>query len=170
MNMKKIYGFCFLILLLCTSSCASSFEQFYNRHKHDPEVTAVQLPRFVRNLLGTLSPEMNQLFRTVQDFRFISINNTTTLQNNLIRKEINMITTNRFTDILRKNTDGQQKIVSVLEDGDVIKKLLIFNSFENKNTALYLKGNFNPLQIKKLSKGQEFDNLIQTLTNNYSLK
>ena len=164
--MKKKYVI-YLFLALLNSSCSSSFESFYNRHKHDPEVTAVQLPRFVRNLLGTISPEMNQLFNTVQDFRFISINNTSGLQNNLIREEINAITTDRFTDILRRNTDGRHKIVSVLEDGDVVKKLLIFTSLKDKNTALYLKGNFNPLQVKKLSEGQEFDSLIQTLTTKY---
>lgn len=165
--MKKIATiFLFLILV---SSCGSgkSFQSFFNNHKNDLGVTAFQVPNFMRALLSNISPEINSLFSNVRDFKFITFNNISKEKQTELINEMNLVTANNFTDVLRKNTLEKTKILSVKEDGDVVTQAIIFNSTLVKTSVFYLKGRFDPNRIKELSDTNQFENLSSKLLLNY---
>ena len=165
--MKK--AFLISLFLLMTISCGSgkSFQSFFNNHKNDLGVTAFQVPNFMRALLSNISPEINDLFSNVRDFKFITFNEISKVKQTELIHEMNLITDNNFTDVLRKNTIEETKIVSVKEDGNVVTQAIIFNSTLTKTTVFYLKGRFNPNRIKELSETNQFENLSSKLLQNY---
>ncbi|APZ46482.1 hypothetical protein BW723_09315 [Polaribacter reichenbachii] len=166
-KMKKIILiFSFLVL---TISCGSSksFQSFFNDHKRDFGVTAFQVPNFMMSLVQNISPELNNLFGNVSDFKFITFDAISREKQNLLISEMNLVTNNNFTDVLRKNTIEQTKIVSVKEDGNVVTQAIIFNSTLAKTSVFYLKGRFNPNRIKELSETNQFENLSSKLIQNY---
>ena len=80
---------------------------------------------------------------------------------------MNLVTTNNFTDILRTNEVEKTKIISVKEDGEVVTQAIIFNSTLAKTSVFYLKGRFDPNQLKQLSEKNQFENLSDKLIQNY---
>ena len=56
-----------------------------------------------------------------------------------------------------------------MEDVDVVKQAIIFNSTLNKTSVFYLKGRFDPNQIRKLSETNQFENLSSKLLQQYSM-
>lgn len=158
--------FAFLFLL---SSCGSgkTFQSFFNDHKTDLGVTAFQVPKFMMTLVQSISPEINDLFGNVRDFKFITFNDISSEKQSELISEMNMVTDNNFTDILRNNTVEKTKIVSVKEDGDVVTQAIIFNSTLAKTSVFYLKGRFDPNRIKQLSETNQFENLSTKLIQNY---
>ncbi len=166
--MKKLV---LLMVMILFFSCGShrSFQSFFNNHKNDIGVTAFQVPNFMRSLLGSISPEMSSVFSNVRDFKFLTFKNMTREKQQLLIKEMNMVTGDRFTDVLRVNTLEKTKIVSVLEHVDVVKQAIIFNSTLDKTSVFYLKGNFDPNQIKKISEANQFEDLSNKLLQQYSI-
>ncbi len=165
--MKKLATI-FLFLLMFTS-CGSgkSFQSFFNNHKNDLGATAFQVPNFMRALLSNISPEINSLFNNVIDFKFITFKDITKAKQTELISEMNLVTANNFTDVLRKNTLEKTKILSVKEDGDVVTQAIIFNSTLEKTSVFYLKGRFDPNRIKELSETNQFENLSSKLLQNY---
>ena len=168
--MKK--ALTFFLFLLMTISCGSgkSFQSFFNNHKNDIGTTAFQVPNFMRALLSNISPEINDLFSNVRDFKFITFNEISKTKQTALINEMNLITDNNFTDVLRENTVEKTKILSVKEDGDVVTQAIIFNSTLAKTTVFYLKGRFDPNRIKELSETNQFENLSSKLLQNYKTK
>lgn len=166
---KKIVLICITILLF---SCGSgrSFNSFFNNHKKDVGVTAFQLPKFMMSLVKNISPEINEVFGNVRDFKFITFKEVSTLKQESIVEEINEVTANNFTDILRQNSLKNTKIVSVKEDGDIVTQAIIFNSTKIKTSVFYLKGRFDPNKIKQLSETNQFENLSSKLMKNNNSK
>ena len=165
--MKKL--FIALIFLSTLVSCGSgkSFQSFFNDHKRDLGVTAFQVPNFMMSLVKNISPEINDLFGNVRDFKFITFSDISKQKQHELISEMNLVTDNNFTDILRNNTVEKTKIVSVKEDGDVVTQAIIFNSTLAKTTVFYLKGRFDPNRIKELSETNQFENLSSKLIQNY---
>jgi len=166
--MKKLI---LLIALVAFFSCSShrSFQSFFNNHKNDIGVTAFQVPNFMRSLLGSISPEMNSVFSNVRDFKFLTFNSLTREKQQQLIKEMNLVTGDRFTDVLRVNTLEKTKIVSVLEQANIVKQAIVFNSTLNKTSVFYLKGNFDSNQIKKISEANQFEDLSNKLLQQYSM-
>ena len=168
--MKKLsLAFAFLLLL---SSCGSgkSFNSFFNDHKRDLGATAFQVPNFMMTLVKNISPEINDLFGNVNDFKFITFSEISREKQNLIISEMNLVTDNNFTDILRSNAAEKTKIVSVKEVGNVVTQAIIFNSTLSETSVLYLKGRFDPNRIRLLSESNQFENLSEKLIQNYQSK
>ena len=165
--MKKIYTF--LLLLTITFSCGSgkSFQSFFNNHKKDIGVTAFQVPNFMRAVLSTISPEINSLIGNVKDLKFITFNEIDALKQQQLIEEVNLVTDNNFTDMLRSNQPEKTKILSVKEDGDVVTQAIIFNSTLAKTSVFYLRGRFDPLKLKKLTEENKFEDLSNKLLQNY---
>ena len=67
--MKKII----LISSLCVflASCGSSFNSFYNSHKSDLGTTSFQVPKFMKAIVGSISPEINQAIGNISDFKLL---------------------------------------------------------------------------------------------------
>ncbi|KGL58716.1 DUF4252 domain-containing protein [Polaribacter sp. Hel1_85] len=168
--MKKLFIISFSILFFISCGSGKSFQSFFNDHKRDLGVTAFQVPNFMRALLTNISPEINNLFGNVKDFKFITFNDITTVKQNTLIQEMDLVTTNNFTDILRTNTVEKTKIVSVKEDGDVVTQAIIFNSTLAKTSVIYLKGRFDPNKLKQLSETDQFENLSNKLIQNYQPK
>ncbi len=165
--MKKIL--LFFTFLLITTSCGSgkSFQSFFNDHKRDLGTTAFQVPSFMMTLVQNISPEINDLFGNVRDFKFITFNKISKEKQNELISEMNLVTDNNFTDILRKNTLEKTKIVSVKENENVVTQAIIFNSTLAKTSVFYLKGRFDPNRIKQISERNQFENLSSKLIQNY---
>jgi arsenate reductase-like glutaredoxin family protein len=160
--MKLLYRLLLIVFIYNLTACSSSqsFNQFYNNHRNDDFVTSFQVPGYLRSFLRNASPELNDLFKNVKDFKSISFKKTTPLQSEQITSEINSITQN-YTDVVRKNEGDHIALVSVKEKGDIIKTVILYNKNNDKHTILYLKGNFNPERIKELARNHEFDSLYE---------
>ena len=168
MNKKHIVILSLIFLISCGSG--KSFQSFFNDHKRDLGVTAFQVPNFMRALLTNISPEINNLFGNVKDFKFITFKDISTTKQNTLIEEMDLVTANNFTDILRTNTVDKTKIISVKENGDIVTQAIIFNSTLAKTSVIYLKGNFDPNKIKQLSETNQFEDLSNKLLQNYQPK
>ncbi|PCH75864.1 MAG: hypothetical protein COB98_07940 [Flavobacteriaceae bacterium] len=157
--MKKNLFVVALMVSLSFASCRSqySFQQFYNSHKNDMNTTAFQLPRFMTAILSGMSPEMNRLFSNVVDFRFISLTQVSNLRQEGINRQINLVTDESFTDVLRQNKEQSRLVISVREHGGIVQEL-VYYKLENKTIyTFYLKGNFDSNRIKGLIKNNELN-------------
>jgi len=150
----------FSIIILTACSSSQSFNQFYNNHKNDDYVTSFQVPGYLRSLLRNASPELNNLFKNVKDFKSITFTKTTPQQSQVISNEIDYITRNN-TDVVRKNEGDERFLISVKEKGERIKQVILYKNNGSKHHILYLKGNFDANRIKQLAKEHEFDNLYE---------
>lgn len=160
--MKKITIILALIAML-TTSCSPTYQQFYNAHKNDINSTAFQMPRFMVNILSSLSPEVNSFFKNMNDFSYITLKNISPSDWQQINTEINSITNKKYQDILRKTEIDRKIIVSAKEADGIVKELIYFKYQNNVVNSFYLKGNFDSNQIRKLAENNEFDNLSSKL-------
>jgi len=158
--MKTIFKIFLLILSIGLSSCSGSakFNQIYNQHKNDNNVSSFQVPGYLRSLLKNVSPELNNVFKNVKDFKTISFTDCSPAQSQQITEGINNITQN-YTDVIRNNKEEKKTLVSVKEKGDFIKEILIHSNTNNNHKIIFLKGNFDPNRIKGLIDGHEFEEL-----------
>ncbi|MDZ7613704.1 MAG: DUF4252 domain-containing protein [Flavobacteriaceae bacterium] len=159
--MKKYFVSSLLVTFLMLG-CASfnSMDSFYSKHKNDENLTSFQVPSYVRSLLKNASPELNELFKNVKDFRVMSFNDCSPAQSQQIKDEINGITKN-YKDVLRKNENNTQSFVAVKEKGDVIKDVVMHKTEGNNHYILNLKGNFDPERIQSLIDKNELDGLLK---------
>ncbi|WP_046744628.1 DUF4252 domain-containing protein [Kordia zhangzhouensis] len=141
---------------------------FYNAHKHDSNVTAIEIPRFMLGLLKGLSPEMNTALNTVSSLRYIQLNPENAIDQSKIQNEINLLTNERFTDIYRRNVGVNNTLISVREQQNTIREIIVHSSTTQKHTVLYLQGRFNPRQIRDFAEQGKFDTLIQSITQQNS--
>ena len=160
--MKKITIVLALTTILVTS-CSPTYQQFYNAHKNDINSTAFQMPRFMVNILSSLSPEVNSFFKNMNDFSYITLKNISPSDWQQINTEINSITNKKYQDILRKTEVDRKIIVSAKEADGIVKELIYFKYQNNTVNSFYLKGNFDSNQIRKLAENNEFDNLSSKL-------
>lgn len=160
--MKKITIILALIAMLA-ASCSPTYQQFYNSHKNDLNSTAFQMPRFMVNILSSLSPEVNSFFKNMDDFSYITLKNISPTEWQQINTEINSITNKKYQDILRKTEIDRKIIISAKEADGIVKELIYFKYQNNVVNSFYLKGNFDSNQIRKLAENNEFDNLSSKL-------
>ena len=160
-TMQKYFVSLSLITFLILG-CASfnSMDPFYNRHKNDENLSSFQVPSYVRSLLKSASPELNELFKNVKDFRAMSFTDCSLAQSQQITEEINSITQN-YKDVLRKNETDSQSFVAVKEKGEVIKEVIMHKTEGKNHYILYLKGNFDPERIQSLIETNELDGLLK---------
>ena len=163
--MKKIYiGFavCFLML-----SCGSSFQGFYNNHKADMGTTSFQVPNFMKAVLSQISPEVKNAIGNVTDLKFIKFDALSKFKRESLIAEMNDVTNSGYTDVFRKNTLDNTRIISVKEFGAVVTDAIIFNSSKNETTAYYLQGHFDPEKIKSFSDEGVFNQFSSSLMQSY---
>lgn len=165
--MQKVIIIVTITILFISCGSSKSFQSFFNEHKNDVGVTAFQVPNFMKALLGSISPEMGGMFNNLHDLKFITFNEISKPKQQELVNQINLVTANRYKDILRQNEPEKTKILSVIEDGNVVKKAIIFNSTLAKTSVFYLKGSFDPNKLKKLSETNQFDNLSNQLIQQY---
>lgn len=158
--MKTFIRIFLFILSFSLASCSSTarFNQFYNHHKNDNNVSSFQVPGYLRSLIKNVSPELNNVFKNVKDFKSISFTNCSPLQSQQIIEGVNNITQN-YTDVIRNNKEEKKTLVSVKEKGDFIKEILIHTNSNNNHKILFLKGNFDPKRIQELIKDRELEEL-----------
>ncbi|HBK71568.1 MAG TPA: DUF4252 domain-containing protein, partial [Flavobacteriaceae bacterium] len=96
-----------ILLTLLLSSCGSynSINSFYNAHKNDANVTAIQVPNYLLSLLRNPSGEMNNFMGNVKDIRYIQLSPKTDNDSRLISNQINNLTTNNFVEVFRERKD-----------------------------------------------------------------
>lgn len=166
--MKKIFLTTVVCAILFSCGSSRSFQSFYDNHKTDLGVTAFQVPNFMKAILANISPKQN-MFNNLTDFKFITFNNTTpTYQKNLIT-EMNVVANSKYTDMFRKNTLENTKIISVKELGNIVTEAVVFDSKPAKTTVFYIKGQFDPDKIKAFSDDSAFDEFSKKLQQEYQM-
>lgn len=153
-----------LILPLILTSCAPTINSFYNTHKNDPGVTAVEVPDFVLEILKTGDSDVNTLLSQVDDIKFMTMPQSNDVQQQQLANEMGRITASGYTDVYRRTElDNSISLFSVKERGKNITELLWFDQGTNRNLLLYLTGNFDPELISKLSDNEGVDELKEIL-------
>lgn len=146
-----------LVLFSCKSTM--SFQSFFNTHKNDVGVTAFQVPNFMKALLGNISADMGGVFKNVEDFKFLTFGAITEEEKATLIQQVNLVTNTDYTDILRKNSLEKTKVIAVIENGDRVSEAIIFNTTLAKSAVFYLKGDFDPNTLKKISETDLFESL-----------
>lgn len=164
--MKKTF-LIFSIFFLLFSCGGASFQGFYNNHKADIGATSFQVPNFMKALLSSVSIETKSVIGNLQDLKYLQLDNVSSLKRKRIIEEMNLVTNSGFTDMFRKNEVEETRIISVKENGNVLTDVIIFNSNNQKTTAFYLKGFFDPDKIKSLSEVKNFDAFSQDVLQSY---
>ena len=123
-----------ILLTLLLSSCGSynSINSFYNAHKNDANVTAIQVPNYLLSLLRNPSGEMNNFMGNVKDIRYIQLSPKTDNDSRLISNQINNLTTNNFVEVFRERKD-------VVKEG----------KFENLSNSVFKVMDFSPSNSDK---------------------
>ncbi len=166
--MKNINLIVILFILLFSCGSSKSFQSFFDSHKTDLGVTAFQVPNFMKALLGNISPKQN-MFDNLTDFKFITFNNTSSQNQKSIINDMNIVASNKYTDMYRRNTVENTKIISVKEIGNVVTEAIVFDSKIDKTTVFYLKGKFDPDKIKAFSDDATFDDFSKKLQQEYQM-
>jgi len=160
--MKKII-FILLLSAILSVSCSPTYQQFYNSHKNDINSTAFQMPKFMVNILSSLSPEVNSVFKNMDDFSYLTIKDIDPITWETMETEINLITNKNYTDILRKTEIDKKVIVSAKEVDGFVKELIYFKYQNNIINSFHLKGNFDSNKIRQLAEDDEFENFSSKL-------
>ena len=165
--MKK---YIFLLSFSLFFSCGSynSINNFYTIHKNDANVTAFRVPHFMFSLLRGSSTDMNSFINNVSDIRFIQLSPKTDAENLVISNQINNLVSNSFVEIYRKNEDAKRTLISVRENRDVVKEIIIYKNGKKRNSVFYFKGNFDPNRVRKYVKENKFDNLSNAVLQQFN--
>ncbi len=168
--MKK-YLFLLSLALLISCGNYNSINSFYNTHKGDANVTAFRVPHFMFSLLkSSKDGDLNNFINNASDIRFIQLSPKTDLESKAINTQINGLTSNRFVEVFRKNEDTRRTLISIRENRDVVKEIVIYKNGNKKNSIFYFKGNFDPNRIKQYVKDNKFDNLSNTVLQQFDYK
>jgi len=167
--MKKIIVLLFILGIVSSCGSSRSFQNFYDAHKTDLGVTAFQVPSFMKTILSNISPKQN-MFDNLTDFKFITFDEMSTQNQKSLITEMNVVASSRFTDMFRRNTVDNTKIISVKEFGNVVTEAIVFDSRIEKTTIFYIKGQFDPNKIKAFSDDATLDDFSKNLQQQYQLK
>ncbi len=165
--MKRTLLFLSIIALV---SCGSynALNSFYEQHKNDPGVTAFRVPQFMFAALSGLSPEMNGLMNSVSDLRYIRLEQNSQARFQQLNSEVNAIFNNGFIEAYRKNDSLSRTVYAVKEKGPVIREVIGYTNDGKDCSVLYLKGNFDGEQIRKMLQREDFDSLTNSLQQQYN--
>jgi hypothetical protein len=157
----------FIVFAISFYSCNTTFNQFYSAHKTDMGTTSFQMPNFIKGTLTVLAPETKTILDHILDFKYIKFENINDFKRQVLVNEMNEVTTGGYSDMYRKNETNHIRILSVKEKGTKVTDFIIFNSTNNETTAFYLRGNFDPLQIKSLLDETNYSEFTQQLIQSY---
>ena len=167
--MKK-YSYLLVVLLIISCGSYSSINSFYNNHKNDNNVTAIQVPQYMLTLLRGTSGDMNSFMGNVREIRFIQLKPNTEIERNTINNQINGLVSNSFVEVFRKNEEENKTLISVREKRDVVKEIIIYKNNSKNNSIFYLNGNFDPAKVREYVKNDKLDNLSNSILqlNNFN--
>lgn len=159
----------FLLAILLLSSCGSynSIDSFYNAHKHEDQVRAVHVPRFMFSLLSGISPEIGTLIGNTKDLRYMEFPSTTAERTTYLNEQMTGITGNSFIEAYRNNDNDKRNVISLRERGDVVKEILVYKNNASKGSFLYFNGDFDPVKVREMIKNKDFDKLSSGLISQF---
>lgn len=165
--MKKIL---LLLLLVGLSSCGSynSIDSFYEAHKNDDHVTAIRVPQFMFALLSNADPEVQSLFGTTRDLRYMKFPSKTVARTEFFNKQMNNITSNSFVEVYRKNNETKRNVISIREKKNTVKEIIIYNNNNLNGSILYFNGNFDPVKVRAMAKNNKFEKFSENLIQEFS--
>jgi len=83
---------------------------------------------------------------------------------------MNNFSSNSFIEVFRKNDELKRNVVSIREKRDVVKEILIYNNNNINGSFLYFNGNFDPIKVRDLAKGNEFQKFSDGLVPQFNLQ
>ena len=152
-----------MLLLFLSCSSYNSIDSFYEAHKNYNQITAFRVPQFMFSLLRNISPEMNSLVGDTKDLRYMQFPSATDKQAQFLNSQMNSFTGSSFIEIYRKNDNLKRNVVSIREKRDVVKEILVYKNDNTNGSFLYFKGNFDPVQVRKMAKNNDFETFGQKL-------
>lgn len=167
--MKNIF---LLLIFILISGCGTynSIDSFYEAHKNDDQVTAIRVPKFMLALVSEISPEMKSLTQNTKDLRYMQFPSATDAQAKFLNNQMNNFSSNSFIEVFRKNDELKRNVVSIREKRDVVKEILIYNNNNINGSFLYFNGNFDPIKVRDLAKGNEFQKFSDGLVPQFNLQ
>ena len=81
---------------------------------------------------------------------------------------MNGITGNSFIEVFRKNDELKRNVVSIREKRNSVKEILIYNNDNLNGSFLYFNGDFDPVKVREMAKGNEFGKLGDGLIQQFS--
>lgn len=167
-----IRKFIYFAIVLLISSCSTynSIDSFYAAHKNDNQVTAIRVPHFMLSLVSDISPEMKSLVGNTKDLRYMQFPSATESRTKFLNNQMNSITGSSFIEVFRKNDESKRNVVSIREKRDVVKEILIYNNNNINGSFLYFNGNFDPVKVRELAKGDHFEKLSNGLISQFNVQ
>jgi hypothetical protein len=132
--------------------------------------TAFQVPKFMKAIVGSVSPEINQAIGNISDFKYIKFDDISSLKRQSLIDEMNVVTKHNYIDIFRKNKVERTQIVSIKEKGVIVTDIIIFSSTEKVTSAYYLKGHFDANKIRSLASEDGVDSFTNDIFKSYDGK
>lgn len=120
----------FILFFLQSCSSVNSMQGFYN--KYESEATVIPVPQFALKLAGKNSESLEflQYLKSAKIFVMSSV--SANKQQRVMKDLQSSIKGDRYTSFLKINKGSQQINVSVLEQGDQVKSLLLgINGLQN---------------------------------------
>ena len=129
--------------------------------------TSFHVPKFMKAVVGNISPEINKAIGNISDFKFIKFENINNVKRQGLISEMNAVTKYKYVDVFRKNEKNRTQIISVKEKGVVATDVIIFNSTQEITAAYYLQGHFDANKIKSLANENNIDDFTNGLLKFY---
>lgn len=165
------YLLCLGVLFLFSCGSYNSIDSFYERHKNDPQVTAIRVPQFMFSLVSEVSPEMKSLVGNTKDLRYMQFPSKTKAQAQFLNNQMNNFTSGTsFIEVFRKNDELKRNVVAIREKRDVVKEILVYNNDNLSGSFLYFRGNFDPKMVQELAKDDAFQQFSDGLVPQFNLQ
>ena len=165
------YPICLFALFLFSCGSYTSIDNFYEKHKNDPQVTAIRVPQFMFSVISEISPEMESLVGNTKDLRYMQFPSRTEAQSSFLNNQMNSFTSNpSFIEVFRKNDELKRNVVAVREKKNVVKEILVYNNDNLTGSFLYFRGNFDPVKVHELAKSNAFQKFSDGLVPQFNLQ
>jgi len=122
------------------------------------------------SLLSKISPEIQSLIENTKDLRYMQFPSETSEKTSLLNTQMNGITGNSFIEVYRKNDNLKRNVVSIREKKNSVKEILIYKNNNQKGSFLYFNGNFDPAKVREMAKNNKFENLSDSLIQQFNGK
>ena len=165
--MKNILSLCLLGLLLYGCGSSRSIDAFYDQHKEDDQVLAFRVPPVMFAMVKGLSPEMENLFGSTRDLRYIRLPADSGRGIQALNNQVSTLTAGSFIEIFRKNEGPKRNVVAIRERGNSVRDIMVFNNNELHGSLLYIKGNFDPEKVRSMARDEDFTDLQEKLVQGF---
>lgn len=159
----------FLLLLLIFPSCAgtNSVDAFYEKHKEDDQVLAFRVPPVMFSMLRGLSGDSETLISQTRDLRYIRLPVGKSPEISDLNRQVGQLTSGSYIEVFRKNDGDRRNLVAIRERGKTVRDIMVYTNNASHGSLLYIKGDFDPAQVRAMAQRESFGNLENELISTF---